>query len=183
MGLKTRFESTLSDDLVAELMNAGLNKQQATSQTAEIITKLYMSDDGKVLIGEAEKQADGIIREAQRQVSEMDNLVSKLRKDYRMLCDKIEMVSDTILAIDEAQKEHGDVTDDRAKNTIALYGALLSMNKRAKADSDASVRSAGYVTYAYLGGQARRIYLQSEKKNTSKNTLPFEDDEEYVEII
>jgi len=50
----------------------------------------------------------------------------------------------------------GEITDDRAKNVVALYGALLSMNERAGADTADSVRNAGYVVYAYLGGQAKR---------------------------
>ena len=53
-------------------------------------------------------------------------------------------------------KEHGSITDDRAKNVVALYGALLSMNERAGADPADAVRNAGYVVYAYLGGQAKR---------------------------
>ena len=56
----------------------------------------------------------------------------------------------------------GEITDDRAKNVVALYGALLSMNERAGADAADSVRNAGYVVYAYLGGQAKReiMYYQ-----------------------
>ena len=50
----------------------------------------------------------------------------------------------------------GEITDDRAKNVVALYGALLSMNERAGADAADSVRNAGYVVYTYLGGPAKR---------------------------
>ena len=126
-------------------MAAGLNKQQATSATAETLVRLFMNEDGKVLI-----------KEAQRQVSEMQSLVNGLRAEYKELLQKISAVSDTLLAITEAQKEHGEITDDRAKNVVALYGALLSMNERAGADAADSVRNAGYVVYAYLGGQAKR---------------------------
>ena len=37
-----------------------------------------------------------------------------------------------------------------------MYAALLAMNERAGADPENSVKNAGYVMYAYLGGQARR---------------------------
>ena len=68
----------------------------------------------------------------------------------------ISSISDTLLAITEAQKEHGEVTAEKAKNVVALYGALLAMNEHAGADATDSVRNAGYVVYAYLGGQAKR---------------------------
>ena len=135
----------MTDDLIRQLMAAGLSKQQATSVTAETLTRLYMNDDGKILI-----------QEARRQVSEMQNLVNKLRQEYDGLKQKIGEVSDTLLAITDAQKEHGEITDDRAKNIVALYGALLTMNDQAGAEPSESVRNAGYVVYAYLGGQAKR---------------------------
>ena len=135
----------MTNDLIKQLMAAGLNKQQATSATAETLVRLFMNEDGKILI-----------KEAQHQVSEMQTLVNGLRGEYKELLQKISAVSDTLLAITEAQKEHGEITDDRAKNVVALYGALLSMNERAGADATDSVRNAGYVVYAYLGGQAKR---------------------------
>lgn len=135
----------MTDDLIRQLMAAGLTKQQASSVTAETLVRLFMNEDGKILI-----------KEAQRQVSEMQALVNKLKAEYNDLIQKIGSVSDTLLAITEAQKEHGEITDDRAKNIVALYGALLSMNERAGAEATDAVRNAGYVVYAYLGGQAKR---------------------------
>ncbi len=135
----------MTDDLIRQLMAAGLTKQQASSVTAETLVRLFMNEDGKILI-----------KEAQRQVSEMQALVNKLKTEYNDLTQKIGAVSDTLLAITDAQKEHGEITDDRAKNVVALYGALLSMNERAGAEAADAVRNAGYVVYAYLGGQAKR---------------------------
>lgn len=135
----------MTDDLIRQLMDAGLSKQQANSVTAETLTQLYMNDDGKILI-----------QEARRQVSEMQNVVNKLKQEYVDLKQKISEVSDTLLAILDAEKEHGEITDDRAKNIVALYGALLAMNNQTGAEPSESVRNAGYVVYAYLGGQAKR---------------------------
>ena len=135
----------MTDDLIRQLMASGLSKQQASSVTAETLVRLFMKEDGKILIAEA-----------QRQVSEMQTLVNRLHAEYNELMHKISSVSDTLLAITEAQKEHGEVTDEKAKNVVALYGALLSMNEHAGADATDSVRNAGYVVYAYLGGQAKR---------------------------
>ena len=135
----------MTDDLIKQLMAAGLNKQQASSVTAETLVRLFMKEDGKILI-----------KEAQRQVSEMQELVADLKAEYNELKQKISAVSDSLLAITEAQKDHGSITEDRAKNLVALYGALLAMNEKAGAEPTDAVRNAGYVVYAYLGGQAKR---------------------------
>ena len=135
----------MTDDLVRQLMAAGLSKQQASSVTAETLVRLFMKEDGKILI-----------KEAQRQVTEMQALVDGLKAEYDSLLQKFRDVSETLLSVTEAQKEHGSITDDRAKNVVALYGALLSMNERAGAEPADAVRNAGYVVYAYLGGQAKR---------------------------
>lgn len=61
----------MTDDLIRQLMAAGLTKQQATSVTAETLVNLFMDTDGKLLI-----------QEAQRQVDEMRFLVRSLQKEY-----------------------------------------------------------------------------------------------------
>ena len=135
----------MTDELIKRLIAAGLNKQQATSVTAETLVKLFMPEDGKMLL-----------EEARRQVTEMQRTVNQLKIEYGELKKKIESVSDTLLAISEAQKEHGEVTEEKAKNLIALYGALLTMNEKCGADGPEAVNNASYVAYAYLGGQAKR---------------------------
>ena len=135
----------MTEDLIRRLIAAGLTKQQASSTTAETLVRLFMPEDGKMLI-----------REAKQQVTEMQATVASLRKEYDDLTAKIKQLSDNVLAAIEAQKEFGSITDEKARNSIALYSALLGMNQRAGADGTEAVRNAGYVMYAYLGGQARR---------------------------
>lgn len=135
----------MTDDLIRQLMAAGLTKQQATSVTAETLVHLFMDTDGKLLI-----------QEAQHQVDEMRSLVRSLQKDYDGLKKKLTDLSDAILAIADAQEQYGAINDEKAKTILAMYAALLSMNERAGADPEDSVKNAGYVMYAYLGGQARR---------------------------
>ena len=89
----------MTEELIRRLIVAGLNKQQATSVTAETLVKLFMPEDGKMLL-----------EEARRLVSEMQETVNQLKMDYGELKKKIESVSVTLLAISEAQKEHGEVT-------------------------------------------------------------------------
>ncbi len=135
----------MTDDLIRRLIAAGLTKQQASSTTAETLVRFFMPEDGKMLI-----------REAKQQVAEMQATVEALRKEYDDLSAKIKQISDNVLAAIDAQKEFGSITDEKARNAIALYSALLGMNQRAGADGMEAVRNAGYIMYAYLGGQARR---------------------------
>ena len=135
----------MTDDLIRRLIAAGLTKQQASSTTAETLVRLFMPEDGKMLI-----------REAKQQVAEMQATVEALRKEYDDLSAKIKQISDNVLAAIDAQKEFGSITDEKARNAVALYSALLGMNQRAGADGMEAVRNAGYIMYAYLGGQARR---------------------------
>ena len=146
----------MTDDLKERLIAAGLTKQQASSATAETLVRLFMNDDGKILI-----------REARQQVSEMRELVLSLRHDYNSVMEKMNAVSATILSITEAQSEYGAITDEKAKNVVALYAALLSMNEKAGADGSDAVRNASYVVYAYLGGQAKRQITFTENQQTS----------------
>ena len=135
----------ISKELKEQLMAFGLNKQQVNSSTAKAVAEFLMNADEKTLI-----------QEAQRQVTEMSSIVKSLRSEYQLLKGKIDTVAGFLLDIAKAQEEHGILTDDRAKNTVALYAALLNMNERAGAKGNDSVSNAGYVTYAYLGGQAKR---------------------------
>jgi hypothetical protein len=145
----------MTDDLERRLMAAGLSKQQVRSVTAETLVQLFTSDDGKILM-----------REAKEQVEEMRKLVDGLKKEYKDIQEKIGSMSDIVTAINNAQEEYGSFTDDRARNALALYAALLNMNAKAGASSDDCVRNAGYIVYAYLGGQAKREVSYSESRES-----------------
>jgi polyhydroxyalkanoate synthesis regulator phasin len=135
----------MTEDLIKSLMLAGLTKQQATSTTANTLVRLFMPENGKMLI-----------QEARQQVDEIKALVDKLKGEYNELKGRLDNLSSTLHAVSEAQEQHGSVTDEKARNIIALYGALLAMSQKAGADAEDAVRNASYILYAYLGGQARR---------------------------
>ena len=135
----------MTEELVRQLMALGLSKQQATSVTAETLVNQFMNDDGKLLMAEAKRQVDS-----------MKNLVLDLQRDYNDLKYRIDALSHALVAVTDAQEEYGSVSDEKAKNIIALYGALLNMNEAAGANGEKSVDAAGYILYAYLGGQAKR---------------------------
>ena len=146
----------MSEELIRQLMAAGLSKSQATSVTAETLVNLFMDEDSKILI-----------HEAKQQVSEMQNLVSNLRDDYDEYKARIENLSDAVLTIKEAQDNYGTLSDEKAKTVLALYSALLSLNMKAGADPSESVKDAGYILYAYLGGQAKRDICYSTESNVN----------------
>ena len=135
----------MTDDMIRRLLAAGLNKQQAYSTTAETLVNLFMPEDGKMLI-----------QEAKLQVEEMKRTVDALKIEFRDLKEKINQVSNTIQSVVEAQGQYGEIKEDYARNAVALYGALLTMNERVGASGAASVKNAAYILYAYLGGQAKR---------------------------
>ena len=136
----------ISEEMLVRLIQAGLTKQQANSVTADVVVNTCMPEEGKVLIAEANNQ-----------VSEMKKMVSDLKKQYLELEAKIGKINEVLTSVLEAREEYGAITEEKARNTVALYAALLNMNKKAGASDDECISNAGYVTYAYLGGQARRI--------------------------
>jgi hypothetical protein len=80
----------MTDELKERLMAAGLTKQQASSATAETLVRLFMSDDGKILI-----------HEAHQQVSEIQKLVIKLHHDYNtIMCFLQAFFADCVILIE-----------------------------------------------------------------------------------
>ncbi len=135
----------MTELIIQNLMSAGLTRQQATSKTAEILMDTLMPEDGKLMIAEARGR-----------VKEMESVVYSLKKEFNALQYKIEEIGKTLVAISEAQSEYGKINEEKARTVIAMYGALLNMNSKYCKDGLQVIENAGYVTYAYLGGQARR---------------------------
>lgn len=147
----------MTDYLKEQLLRAGLTKQQVSSVTAETMVNVLMDEDSKTLI-----------KEAQSQVHEIKMLVRDLKREYAQTMEKMQTVSDTLLAIQEAQDQFGPIHDERARTAIAMYSALLGMNQKIGADTADSVRNAGYIVYAYLGGQAKREITYTPESNTGR---------------
>ncbi|MBQ4430121.1 MAG: hypothetical protein II877_01360 [Synergistaceae bacterium] len=144
----------ITEEMKEHLMKMGLTKQQVESKVAETLFNILMTEDGKTLI-----------QEARLQVNEMSNIVISLSKEYNELKEKIDAVAGALLDIAKAQEEHGALTDEKARNALVFYSALLKMNESAGARGSESVENAGYVTYAYLGGQARRDIHYEKARN------------------
>lgn len=120
----------MTEELIRQLIAAGLTKQQASSVTAETLTQLYMKDDGKILIAEAK-----------RQVQEMKVVLNNLKHDYHELKKEMKKVSDTLLALTEAQDNYGEVTGEKAKNVMYQYKEIQDMSLAAiKKLNDAGIK-------------------------------------------
>lgn len=154
----------LSEDMIKRLIAAGISKQQANSSTADVVANFFMNEDEKTLI-----------REARIQVSEMYNLLQDLRVEFSSLKKKIEETAGFLLDIAEAQEEHGAITDERAKNAVALYASILKMNERTKAEGKYSIRAASYAIYAYLNRSDNHNILDVNSRDDDEESasIPF----------
>jgi glycyl-tRNA synthetase beta subunit len=132
----------MTDELIQKLMQAGLTKAQATSMTAEKCLAAFMPDDCKVVIAEARRQVEEMKAVNKRMFDRLDDVVKT-----------IELSRDS-------------VTDEKAKNIIGLYSALLNISLD-KADEyngfhkdldiNSVIKELSYIMYAYAGGNAERI--------------------------
>lgn len=134
--------------LVSELMKRGLNKSQANAKSIATIAELLSSDNSKAAERLISDKCDFMIARAESELKKMRELHSKLSGE-------IESISSTILAIEKSQKEWGEISDQKAKDALSLYAALLAISKEY---GGADIEGAGYMIYAFLGGQARRIF-------------------------
>ena len=137
----------LSNDTKEWLVAQGLTKQQADSITADVTVRAFLADN---------KDASLVLAEANAQVEMMRKIVNEAQAQLRNLKEELSATTDVILSIREAQEEHGAIADQRAKDALALYAALLNMNKKMGTNGLDAITPAGYMVYAYLGGQARR---------------------------
>ena len=151
----------MTENLIRQLMAAGLTKQQATSVTTEKLIQVFMKEDGKILISEAKRQVD-----------EMRSLLASLKQDYYDLKKELENVSKSILGVREAQEQYGEINDEKAKDVVALYSALIAVSQNAGASASESVNSASFTMYAFLGGQAKREITFSPATGINEELSP-----------
>ncbi len=143
----------MTQELTEKLIAAGLTKLQASSVAAKTTAAVLLEQDGGELLAEAN-----------RQIAAAKKIVFDMQLKQHEIDAKLKEVSDTLTAVVKAEKEYGGFTDERARNAIALYAAILWMQPKTdwkKDMSDQIVANAGYVVYAYLGGQAKREYADT----------------------
>lgn len=125
------------------LLENGMNKQAVEGKTAnrivELMLRMFSCDekaDANVLM---ERQLNKQLEESEALTTEIDNR----RKELKELID--------------FKKEMDDVLSPRAKEVVVLYQTLVGIGNKKNADPNVSVRNAGFIVYAYLGGKARTI--------------------------
>lgn len=141
----------VSDELKAMLVANGLNKTQADSKTVQLVVDFLSTPDQKVLMANAEavmRQANAIVDEMRRNQILLDSEIRHMKNEIS-----------SILEMMKAFSETGEITDEKAKNALALYTAIASVG---------TTEQASYIVYAYLGGEARQIIapdFKDEKDN------------------
>ncbi len=140
----------LSDDMIQRLIDAGLSKQQATSATANAVATILSSMDDRELHEEAYKvltRMETIARTAETKYYET------IRK-YSEMIEELACLSEKIGKFVEFRDEIGSASSEKAKEATALYSSLIALGVSSGANPTTAVINAGYILYAYLGGQA-----------------------------
>lgn len=150
--------SNVPISLINQLTAKGLTVSQASSKAVEVAIEVLNTKDNQELLNLTHAMCDEMIRSTEKRLDEMDQL-------YKELSDKVKSVSDTILAIKSATEEYGDISDQKAKDAISFYAALLAVGEKY---TGADVVGAGYMVYAFLGGQAARINYSYEPNDDAR---------------
>ena len=133
-----------NDEIVRILMQSGLTRQQAGSAAAKEVVKLFAKDNN---IG---------IEALNAQIDEMRKDIINYRMEIINLKSANNKAEELLSRIDAVNDLSDDLTDERAKNALLLYSALIQIGSKKGADIDKIIENAGYIVYAYLGGQAKR---------------------------
>ena len=161
-----------SDWLIDQLMQRGLTYQQASSKGVGLAAEILKTDEDRLLM----KDTRVACAEMMQDVKEAKAAALAQAAEAEA---KVKEISDVVLRIKEAADENGGLTDERAKNALALYASLIDVG--GKVNEEVALESAGYIVYAYLGGQAARNIQYSEesakayKKREQKLYNPFAD--------
>lgn len=149
-----------NQEAVAVLVEAGLSKQQAESVTAKKMMEMF-AKDSKIGID----VLNAMVQDLTRQVDDCKAYLSKAQK----VNERAEELTEQIRSFHDITSE---MTDDRAKNGIMLYSAIMQLSmSQCGAGIGATeqiLANAGYALHAYFGGQARRTYFLAggSKKQT-----------------
>ena len=142
------------------LLEKGLTKQQIDSPTAEKMIEIFgdsKTDNAFSLLFD-ELKAKTIELENQRKDLEAKIFITKATTT-KALEEQFESFKEMLGPIEsavDAMDEYGTITEEKAKNALSFFAAIARIGKDLKCDPNECMRSAGYIVYAYLGGQATR---------------------------
>ena len=122
----------MEEEIIKKLMDAGLTRAQAESKTANACIEAFMNDEWKVLIEESRARLNAMEKSIRDLATYATNRATQLANEYSNLKQRIEDASKILVAIDEAKERHGSVSEDKAKNALALYGAILEIKQKSR---------------------------------------------------
>ena len=154
--------NTLSADFKNELYARNVSKQQADSSVAQAITEIFESKLPTEMIRELAMQFNEIEKQTMQSIAVFQQRANQIDA-------KLKALDDTAAFIKDCESENEALMDDKAKSAIALYSAVIRRSLDYKADSEMAVQNAGYIVYAYLGGQAKRDIQYNEDLQPSAN--------------
>lgn len=140
----------ISEDMIQRLMNAGLSKQQAMSATANAVATIFSSMDDRELHEEALK----VLEKMEDLVSNAQQTYYSTIRKYSDTIEKLATISEKVGKFVELRDEIGAASSEKAKEATALYSSLIALGVSSGANPTTAVINAGYILYAYLGGQA-----------------------------
>lgn len=144
----------------------GLNPNQLNSGVFRKVMEIHENDLDKMAHLNAEAMlAD--MREAANNITENATALRQRIHEYER---KIETLGETLQPIIDAAQEYGSVISEKGRDALALYAALLKLNRATTTDGVKAVEGASYVVYAFLGGQATRstVYTTTNKQKPDK---------------
>lgn len=133
-----------ADEIIRILMDSGLSRQQAQTSTASHIVDVFTKD--------SEVGID-VLR---AQVNSLKNEVYRCKEEIYRLNNASDKADAIIQSIEESTKLSDEIADEKAKNALMLYSAIIQIGINNGADINKNIENAGYILYAYLGGQAKR---------------------------
>lgn len=143
----------ITNEMLNKLMNLGMTQQQANSKAVEILIDSGITEDDQEMLKEADRRLGAMEAQAVNGSRRVRELEVEVRNAELSLAKRIGEAESVFLAAKEAADEHGTLSTDTARETVALYGALIKMG----GGSEQALKNAGYIVYAFLGGQAREV--------------------------
>lgn len=138
----------LSAEFQKKLVEHGFTKSQAASSTAHMAFELFADMDSKEILGEMRREAKEVssaVCKLNGELLEVKGLIIQAERRYKELKVEIATAKKEIMQLNEEMSSN--LTDERAKNAIALYCSVKKLN------GGQAEQSASYITYAYLAGQ------------------------------
>lgn len=144
----------------------GLAPNQISSSVFQKIMAAHTDELNEMAILNAGAALDEM-REAANNITQNATALRQRIHEYER---KIETLGETLQPIIDAAQEYGSVTSEKARDALALYAALLKLNRATTTDGVKAVEGASYVVYAFLGGQATRstVYTSTNKQKPDK---------------